>query len=424
MSKKNGISENASSVLLDGMNRTEANKALILSTLAFALSFAVWGLIAPMARTFQSEFHLTEGQVWLVIAVPVLLGSVMRLPMGMLADRLGGRIVFGLLLLFIGLPAAFLSFAHTYGGLLAGGLLLGMAGTSFSIGAALVSRWFPPERQGLALGIYGLGTGGQSLALMGVPVLAAQTGWQVTYRLFAAAAVLWGIVFLLFARDAPGEVKPKRAGEMLGVLRRQPLAWLLGLFYFVTFGGFVALSIGLPKLLQEIFHLTREDAGLRVAGFAFLATMMRPLGGWLGDRVGGARVLLFAFGGAAVLAVGLTSTSMVWFTVGALGVAAWIGLGNGAVFKLVPQYFPKDTGTVTGLVGALGGLGGFFPPLLLGIIKTYTGSYTLAFLLLSLFCVACLWLSRRYFLSPGQGDASGRWRVSWPFEGRNRCANG
>jgi NNP family nitrate/nitrite transporter-like MFS transporter len=390
------------------MNRAEANRALVLSTLAFAISFAVWGLIAPLAKTFQTQLHLTEGQIWFVIAVPVLLGSIMRLPMGMLADRFGGRIVFGLLLLFIGLPAVFLSFAGSYDSLLIGGLLLGMAGTSFSVGIALVSKWFPPEKQGLALGIYGAGNIGQSLALMGVPTLAAQIGWQPTYRLFAVVAFAWGIVFLLFARNAPVEVKPRGAGEMLRVLREHPLSWLLGLFYFVTFGGFVALSIGLPKLLQEIFHLTREDAGLRVAGFVVLATAMRPTGGWLSDRMGGARVLLFVFAGAAVLALGLASNSMAWFTLGALGVAAFIGLGNGAVFKLVPQYFPKDTGTVTGLVGALGGLGGFFPPLMLGYIKTATGAYDLGFYLLSGFCALCLALNYLAFLKKSGVQAARR----------------
>jgi MFS transporter, NNP family, nitrate/nitrite transporter len=188
----------------------------------------------------------------------------------------------------------------------------------------------------------------------------------------------------------------------------KPLAWLLGLFYFVTFGGFVALSIGLPKLLQEIFHLTLSDAGLRVAGFVVLATLMRPIGGALSDRFSGARVLAVVFAAAALFALGLTAGAMVPFTIGALGVAAVIGLGNGAVFKLVPQYFPKETGTVTGLVGALGGLGGFFPPLLLGIIKTQTGSYDLAFVLLSVLCLVCLALNYAVFLRAGRSVAARR----------------
>lgn len=380
------------------MKTCGAHPALALSTLAFAISFALWGMIAPLAKTFQTDLDLSEGQVWLLIATPVLLGSLFRLPMGMLADRFGGRVVFGLLLLFIGLPAAGLSFAHSYSQLLVGALLLGMAGTSFSVGVALVSKWFPREKQGLALGIYGAGNIGQSLALFSVPALAGLWGWPGAYRLFAAVAVAWGVLFLLFARDAPVSAQPKRLGEMLRVLSEQPLSWLLSLFYFVTFGGFVALSLGLPKLLQEVFHLTREDAGLRVAGFVLLATLMRPLGGWLSDRMSGERLLRLVFTGAAILALGMTWEQIVPFSIGALGVAVFIGLGNGAVFKLVPQLFPNDTGTVTGLVGAMGGLGGFFPPLLLGYIKTQTGSYALAFVLLSLFCVLCLVLNQAVLL--------------------------
>jgi NNP family nitrate/nitrite transporter-like MFS transporter len=380
------------------MDNREPVKALVLSTLAFAIAFAVWGMIAPMAKTFQTQLGITEKQAWFLIAAPVLLGSVGRIPMGMLADRFGGRIVFGALLMFLAIPAIMLSLAKSYTDFLVWGLLLGVAGTSFSIGVAFASKWFPPQKQGLALGIYGAGNVGQSIALFGVPLLAGMWGWQNTYRLFGLVALLWGIVFLAFARNAPVRVAPKSFGEMFRVLATEPLSWLLSLFYFVTFGGFVALSIGLPKLLQEIFHLTKEDAGLRVAGFVVVATAMRPIGGWLSDRFGGANVLMWVFAAAGVLALGLTIEHIVPFSIGALGVAAAIGAGNGAVFKLVPQYFPKDVGTVTGLVGAMGGLGGFFPPIVLGYIKTYTGVYDLGFILLTAFCFACLLANYRVFL--------------------------
>ncbi|MGC8668184.1 MAG: MFS transporter [Chthonomonadales bacterium] len=381
------------------MRQKGSVRALALSTVAFAISFAVWGIISPMAQTFKKQFGFTDQQTWMLISVPVLLGSVMRLPLGMLADRYGGRIVFGLLLLFISVPAYMLSGAQSFGEFLFWGLLLGMAGTSFSIGIAFTSKWFPPEKQGLALGVYGAGNIGQSIALWGIPALALRLGgWRSAYQVFAAVALVYGVCFLLLAHNAPVAAKPKSFSEMLKVLAREPRSWLLSLFYFVTFGGFVALSIGLPKLLQEIFKLTAADAGLRVAGFVVLATAMRPIGGWLSDRIGGARVLMAVFSGAGILALGLTSENIVPFSIGALGVAAFIGLGNGAVFKLVPQFFPKDTGTVTGLVGAMGGLGGFFPPLVLGIIKKQTGAYDLGFILLSVFCAVCLVTNYAVFL--------------------------
>lgn len=386
----------------DSPTQAGSTKALALSTISFAVAFAVWGMIAPLAKTFQTTFHLSEQQTWLLIAVPVLLGSIMRLPMGMLADRFGGRVVFGSLLIFIALPAFMLSVSHSFGGFLFWGLLLGMAGSSFAVGVAFTSPWFPPQKQGLALGVFGAGNIGQSLALFFVPFLAGRLGWPATYQIFGAVALLWGIAFLMFACNAPVVTQPRSFGAMLKVLWEKPLSWLLALFYFVTFGGFVALSIGLPKLLQEIFGLTKEDAGLRVAGFVLLATVMRPIGGALSDKIGGARLLLGVFAGAGLLALGMTSDQMLPFTVGALGVATCIGLGNGAVFKLVPQHFPQDTGTVTGFVGAMGGLGGFFPPLVLGVIKTQTGHYNLGFVLLSAFCLMCLILNYVVFLKrPG-----------------------
>lgn len=388
------------------MKNRQAAQMLFLTTLGFAISFAVWGMIAPMAKTFQKELHLTEQQTWLMIALPVLLGAVGRLPVGMCADRLGGRIVFGSLLILISIPAFVLSRAQSYHEMLLWGLILGLAGTSFSAGITLTSRWFPPEKQGLALGIYGVGNIGQSIALFSIPLLSGLLGsWQLTFKIFALVSLIYGIIFLLIARDSPVKIAPKPIGVMLKVLTTQPIVWLLALFYFVTFGGFVALGIGLPKLLQEIFHLKIADAGLRVAGFVLVATLMRPIGGVLSDKIGGAKLLMMVFLGAALMSLGMCFATIVPFTLGALGVAFFIGLGNGAVFKLVPQYFPNDTGTVTGLVGAMGGLGGFFPPLILGIIKTQTGHYTLGFVFLSLFCIVCLMLNYTVLLQHNGRDA-------------------
>jgi NNP family nitrate/nitrite transporter-like MFS transporter len=369
----------------------DANRALALSTIAFALSFAVWGLVGSLAPKFREMYGLSALQTALLIAVPVLLGSIGRLPMGILADRFGGRIVFGLLLLFCLVPAVGISFTGSYAALIGWGLLIGFAGTSFSVGVAFASKWFPAKQQGTALGIYGLGNIGQSVAVFGAPALVAATGdWRVPFWVFGVAAGLFGAVFLLFARNASGKVEPKRFHEYIRLLRSEPLAWALSLLYFLTFGGFVALSIYLPTLLKDTFGLTPTDAGARVAGFVIVATTMRPIGGWLADRYGGAQVLVPVLGLIALLSLGLTSSGMLLFTIGALGTAAMLGLGNGAVFKLVPEYFPRETGTVTGLVGAAGGLGGFFPPLVLGFIHTQTGSYSLGFIFLSGFALICL----------------------------------
>lgn len=374
---------------------------LSLATVSFAVCFAAWGLISAFAPRFREMFGLSATETALLVAVPVLLGSLARLPVGMLADRFGGRLVFTVLLLLVAVPAWLVPTAQSYGALLWIAFFLGIAGSSFPVGVGYVSRWTPAARQGSALGVYGLGNIGQSAAVFLGPVIAAAVGWQNIYRGVAVLLVAWGIAFGLLARDAPAAARPKGIGDMLRVLTRERLAWVLALFYFLTFGGFVAFSIYLPTLLRDQFGLTPADAGFRAAGFVVLATLLRPVGGWLADRIGGARVLSAVFLGIIPFAVLLAWSSMLPFTVGALGCAVLLGLGNGAVFKLVPQYFPAETGTVTGLVGAMGGLGGFFPPLLLGVFRDRLGEVWPGFLLLAALS-AVLWRINENVFVPRQ----------------------
>ena len=373
-------------------NEPGASRALILATISFALAFAVWGLLSGLAPLLKQHLHLTRTQVSLMIAIPVLLGSIGRLPMGLLADRFGAKPVMSALMIFLVVPALLLARAGTYNQILALGFFLGLAGTSFSVGVAMVSPWFPRERQGTALGIFGAGNIGQSIAVFGGPVLAVRFGLKAPFVLFGLLACAWGFVVLVAARTLPRTRPRLTLAEAVRPLHTEPLSWLFSLFYFVTFGGFVALGIYLPSLLKEIFSLTPSDAGARTAGFVLIATAARPLGGWLSDRIGGEKVLLGVFAALAILAYGLSSASMPVFTVAALALAFCLGLGNGSVFKLVPQKFPEQVGTVTGLVGMWGGLGGFFPPLILGILKDRAGSYSLGFLLLSLFAAVCMTL--------------------------------
>jgi nitrate/nitrite transporter NarK/nitrate reductase gamma subunit len=298
--------------------------------------------------------------------------------------------VFALLMIIVAVPVYIVPMVLSYWMLLYIAFLLGMAGSSFAVGMGFASRWFPPERQGGALGIYGLGNIGQSAAVFLGPVLAVAVGWQNIFRGMAALLVIWGIAFFLFAFNSPKTARPSSLGAMLQLLSRERLAWVLSLFYFLTFGGFVAFSIYLPVLLKDQFGLNPPDAGFRTAVFVVLATLARPLGGWLADKIGGARILHAVFLGIIPFALLMAWPSMLPFTVGALGCAFLLGNGNGAVFKLVPQYFPKEVGTVTGLVGAMGGLGGFFPPLLLGFFRDHLHVIWPGFALLALFS-AVLW---------------------------------
>jgi MFS transporter, NNP family, nitrate/nitrite transporter len=371
---------------------------LALATMSFGLSFAAWGLISAFAPAFRTELGLSAQSTAFLVAVPVLLGSVARLPIGFLTDRFGGRVLFPLLFLWVAAAAAIVPTARTYDQLIGYAFLLGLAGSSFAIGVGFVARWFPPALQGTALGIYGLGNMGHSAAVFLGPLAASSYGRDIVFYGLAAVSLLWAFAFFAIARDAPVAVRPSSAGAALKILATERLSWALSAFYFLTFGGFVAFSVYLPTLLRDEFGLTLTDAGFRTAGFVVLATLMRPVGGGLSDRIGGAAVLSGVFGGLVPFALLLMWPSILPFTVGALGCAALLGIGNGAVFKLVPQFFPQATATVTGLVGAMGGLGGFFPPLVLGFFRDRLGALWPGFGLLAL-TAAVLWVvNERVFL--------------------------
>lgn len=362
---------------------------LALSTGAFAVCFSVFGSVSAMMPLLKVRLQLTPFQTSLAIAVPVLLGSLGRIPLGVLADRLGSkRVSMGVLVASI-LAAIAIAKVQGFSQLVTVGFFLGISLASFASCIGLASGWYPPARQGTALGVYGAGNIGQSLAAFGAPVLAKSLGFEWGFWTFAALAGAWLVPFALLARDPPrrGPVRPLR--EVLRPLGDRK-SWVLSMYYFLTFGGFVAMAIYLPLLLTELFQLTPQDAGLRTAGFVVLATLARPVGGVLADRHGGRRILKLVFPAVAAMAVLLCVPHMVTITIGALGMAAAIGLGNGAVFKLVPEYFPGAVGSVTGLVGAAGGLGGFFPPLVLTLSKQAVGSFALGFVLLGVYALACL----------------------------------
>ena len=378
--------------------RPGAGRQLALATIAFTVSFYAWSLLGPLGPDLEDELGLSEFETSAMVAVPVLLGSLMRIPLGWLTDRYGGRRVFGLLLAFTPLPLIALALFHdALAPILLFGFLLGFAGASFAVGVPFVNGWYPPERQGYALGVYGVGMGGTTIAGLTAPSIADEWGLAAPFWVAVVLVVLTLAGFVLLARDAPrpaGASRGARPGMFaaLGVFRHSGRAWALTLFYFMAFGGFVAMFLYLPKLLTGVHDLSQSDAGARAAGFALLAVVARPTGGWLSDRIGAARVLLVSFVGVTVLALVLAATyeSMVPLTIACLTIAVALGLGTGAVFKLVPEWFPDRVGSVTGVVGAAGGLGGFFPPLVMGAVKGATGGYGLGFVLMALVAIACL----------------------------------
>lgn len=361
---------------------------LILATGAFAVCFSIFGSVSAMMPILRKQLGLDPIQVSIALAFPVLLGSLGRIPLGILTDHYGGRLIFSIIMFLSIIPAFLMGFVGSYAQLLICSLFIGIALASFSVGVGFVSGWYSAERQGMALGVYGAGNAGQSLAAFGAPIIAGMFGYRWGFWVFAILTLAWLIVFILAARNAPKIAAAKTLKQIIDPLKDKQ-SWTLSLYYFLTFGGFVAMSVYLPTFLTELFGLTVQDAGLRTAGFVLLATAMRPVGGILADRIGGRAILCAVFPFITIMALLMTITAMVPFTLGALGMAAAIGLGNGAVFKLVPEYFPKSVGSVTGLVGAAGGLGGFFPPLVLGGIKQITGSFTGGFILLAVFAIFC-----------------------------------
>ncbi|HSB10535.1 MAG TPA: MFS transporter [Blastocatellia bacterium] len=372
-----------------GDSRSRNSFQLLLGTGAFAFCFAVFGSVSAMMPIIRKQLGLSPIQVSVAIAIPVLLGSLGRIPLGILTDRFGGRLIFSIVMACSVVPAMLMGFVSQYWQLVSCGLFIGIALASFSVGVGFVSGWYPPEKQGTALGIYGAGNIGQSLAAFGSPLLADSLGFKWGFWTFGLLLLAWLLVFWIGARNAPRRGPTRSLGDMLRPLR-DSMSWVLSLYYFLTFGGFVAMAIYLPTFLTELFGLTPQDAGLRTAGFVVLATAMRPVGGWLADRIGGRTILLWVFPITAAMAIFMACPLMSTFTIGALGMAAGIGLGNGAVFKLVPEYFPQSVGSVTGLVGAAGGLGGFFPPLVVGGVREATGAFTWGFIFLSVFAIICL----------------------------------
>ena len=275
---------------------TSNTRALVLALAAFGVSFYAWALLGPLGPDLQKQLGLSDVELLVTIAVPVVLGSLMRIPLGILTDRHGGREVFTALMAFTPIPLIGLAlFNDSWGAVLFFGFLLGFAGASFAVGVPFVNRWYAPQRQGFALGIYGMGMGGTVLGAMTAPKIVDATSLDVPFWIAAALMAVMAVVFWTFAEDAPGSASGAHGSWLapLAVFRGPGAsrAWALTLFYFMAFGGFVAMFLFLPKMLTGVHDLSKPDAGYRAAGFAALAVVGRPLGGWLSDRIGAATVL-------------------------------------------------------------------------------------------------------------------------------------
>jgi NNP family nitrate/nitrite transporter-like MFS transporter len=355
---------------------------LLSAFLYFDISFMVWVLIGALGSSIAQDLELNSAGKGLIVAVPLLGGSVLRVVLGVLTDRIGAKRtgLIGLALTLVPLLLGW-QWADSLPKLIIVGLMLGIAGASFAVALPLASRWYPPQHQGLALGIAGAGNSGTALATLFAPLLATALGWHAVFGLALIPILIIAAIFAVLAKDSPNQPPPQRLAAYAAVLGKAD-AWWFNAFYAVTFGGFVGLASFLSIFFHDQYGLDKAAAGRFATLCVIAGSFLRPLGGYFADRLGGARLLVILYLAAAVLMAGaatlppLETATVILFA--GMGV---LGMGNGAVFQLVPRRFPREIGVVTGVVGAAGGLGGFLLPLALGGLKELTASFAAGFII-------------------------------------------
>lgn len=363
---------------------------LPVQTFTLVVGFMVWVILSGLISYIKKDIALTANQLTLVTAVPVILGSVLRVPIGYWTNRYGARTVSLISFIILLFPIFYISFADSFFDLIIGGLFIGISGAIFSAGVTALPKYYPKERHGFVNGIYGMGNIGTAITTFSVPVLANLYGWRTSVQLFAILVLVVLLLNFFFGDKNEPKVNTPLAEQIKSVYKNEKL-WFLSLFYFLTFGCFVAFTVYLPNFLVSNFGLDTVDAGMRTAGFIAIATFLRPVGGWLGDKFNSFKILMVVFTGLTLSGILLAfNPSLLIYTIGCLSIAVCAGIGNGTIFKLVPLYFSKQAGIVNGIVSAMGGLGGFFPPIILSILYNATGHYAIGYMALSQVALASL----------------------------------
>jgi MFS transporter, NNP family, nitrate/nitrite transporter len=380
---------------------------LFAAFLYFDMSFMVWVLLGPLGVQIAKDLGLTAAEKGLMVATPVLAGAMLRSVAGIMVDHLKPKLTGALMQVVViaGLSLAWVLGVHSFTQVLLVGCVLGVAGASFAVALPLASRWYPPEHQGTALGIAGAGNSGTVFAALFAPTLAAWFGWSNVFGLAVIPLAVTLAIYLAIAKDSPACPAPQRLHDYLGVLKIGDAWWFMFL-YSVTFGGFVGLASSLTIYFNDQYGLTPIVAGYFTAACVFAGSLVRPIGGAVADRIGGVRSLSIMYAAAAVaLAVVSVGLPQAWMALGVfvIGMLA-LGMGNGAVFQLVPQRFRREIGVMTGLVGMAGGFGGFYLASSLGYSKQLTGNYQAGFLLFAALAVLAL---------VGLTGIKRRWRTTW-----------
>ncbi|MGW7997841.1 nitrate/nitrite transporter [Staphylococcus xylosus] len=372
------------------MNKASGSFQLTLQSLSLVVGFMAWSIIAPLMPFISQDVHITSSQLSIILAIPVILGSILRVPFGYLTNIIGAKWVFFCSFIILLFPIYFLSHAQSPKMLMISGFFLGVGGAVFSVGVTSIPKYFPKERVGLANGIYGMGNIGTAISSFLAPPIAGIIGWQSTVRGYLIVIVLFAIFMFLLGDSKEPKIKVPLV-KQYKILMKDLRLYYLSLWYFITFGSFVAFGLFLPNFLVQNFGISEVDAGIRAGVFIALATFLRPLGGVLGDKFNAVTLLIcdFILMITGAITLGL-SNHILLFTIGCLLISMCAGLGNGLIFKLVPTYFGKEAGSANGIVSMMGGLGGFFPPLVIAFITSLTGTSHFSFILLAIFGVIAL----------------------------------
>ncbi len=398
----------------------EQKRALTSSTLAFTVCFAVWTIFSIIGLKIKTQLGLSDTQFGLLVATPILTGSLSRIFLGVWTDQYGGRLIFTLQMITTAVATFLLTKVTTYPMFLLAALGLGLAGGSFAVGIAYVSTWYPAEKQGTALGIFGMGNVGAAITNFGAPILLVAVGgqWQGVAQIYAIVILITGILYYIIAKDDPALRRRKEHGIAHASFAEQmePLknlqVWRFSLYYFFVFGGFVALALWLPRYYVGAYGLELGTAGMLAAAYALPGSIFRALGGWLSDKLGARRVMYWTF----IVCVACTFimsypatnytvagiqgpiafniTIPLWLFVSlTIVLGFFMSLGKAAVYKHIPVYYPNNVGSVGGIVGLIGGLGGFILPITFGIMNDHIGIWTSCFMLLTvLIGIALLWM--------------------------------
>lgn len=372
------------------MNMKKGVSQLTLQTLSLVAGFMAWSIISPLMPFISQDVDISPGQISVILAIPVILGSVLRVPFGYLTNIVGAKWVFFWSFIVLLLPIFLLGQAQSPGMLMLSGFFLGIGGAIFSVGVTSVPKYFSKDKVGLANGIYGVGNIGTAVSSFCAPVLAGAIGWQNTVRSYLIILSIFAILMFFLGDKNEPKVKIPLMAQVKDLSKNYKL-YYLSLWYFITFGAFVAFGIFLPNFLVDHFIIDKVDAGIRSGIFIALATFLRPVGGVIGDKFNAVQALIIDFVimiiGALILSL---SSHIVLFTIGCLAISICAGIGNGLIFKLAPSYFSKEAGSANGIVSMMGGLGGFFPPLVITFVTSITGSSHLAFFFLAIFGVIAL----------------------------------